>query len=79
MGEYFSLPDLLFRMCDSFLNCIFWLFQAAVTLLDVILLLKLPAEMLCANSGFQEKKCKELDSYSINRYKNKILIYTILN
>lgn len=50
----FFLPLFAF-VWDSFINCIFWLFQAAVTLLDVVLLLKLLAEMACANSGYQKK------------------------
>lgn len=59
-GEVVLFPSICFCVKDSFLNCIFWLFQTAITLLDV-LLLKLLAEIACANSGYQ-KKCQELDT-----------------
>jgi hypothetical protein len=61
VGQIVLFPCIYFCVRDSFLNCIFWLFQTGITLLDVVLLLKLLAEMACANSRYQ-KKCQELDT-----------------
>lgn len=59
VGEVVLFPSIYFCVRDSFLNCVFWLFQTTITLLDVVSLLKLLVEMAC---GGYQKKCQELDT-----------------